>query len=819
MGSPPKLSLLIYFWVVILMPLHCFDKKLMAGRAGKFWFLAFSVLSTSMAHARAIITDETINNSAPVEDFIIGRGATLTVNNAETLNISSNASKLVVNAGTLQDIRATNGSTVTLDRATVTARANQPAVTITNSTAVITNSTITSDTTGLQVGRIPSAPRETVVSLIGTTVTGGIEAAVVSAQTTLNLTRSDLISNSANGYGLRLASGDVFAQGGSIVGGMNGILLSGDNFIDRANTLVLDGTRVSGGSGAAIAVDSAGRSIVTNVHVRNGADLVSGNGNLLEVGNGGLVNLTVDNSALTGNVEIANGASANITLQNDSSLSGNLHNAAAVNVNNRSFLKGDIVNDVPGGASVVIDSASVVQGNIYNSTSVDVNNGAQWKMTGNNLVSKLHLNGGTVDLTGGDAFNRVDIVNLSGTGVFAMRADLAADESDFLNVSGTATGSHQLLIAASANDPASGNPLKIGNIATGDAAFSLLNGSVDAGAFTYKLLKEGEGLYLAPDKETVSTGTNTALAIAATAPTILYAEMTTLNNRLGDRRLNGAEPSVSARSTGQSQAGVWIRTYSNQYNVDNAYGDGYSQSQKGVSVGADAPLPIGDGQWLAGGFVGYSKTEMDLKRGSNATVNSGYLGGYLTWYDAATGFYVDTVTKINQFDNSAKVTMSDGTRTKGDYKNLALSGSVEVGKHIAFENGVFLEPFTQVAAAIAQGKDYTLDNGLRVSNDHTRSLVGKVGTTVGSEMALANGGKLQPRLKVALSQEFIKNNKVTVNDTQFNDDLSATAVELGAGINWTPTKKAWQVYSEVNTSTSKTVSQDWSASVGVSYNF
>lgn len=353
----------------------------MAGRAGKFWFLAFSVLSTSMAHARAIITDETINNSAPVEDFIIGRGATLTVNNAETLNISSNASKLVVNAGTLQDIRATNGSTVTLDRATVTARANQPAVTITNSTAVITNSTITSDTTGLQVGRIPSAPRETVVSLIGTTVTGGIEAAVVSAQTTLNLTRSDLISNSANGYGLRLASGDVFAQGGSIVGGMNGILLSGDNFIDRANTLVLDGTRVSGGSGAAIAVDSAGRSIVTNVHVRNGADLVSGNGNLLEVGNGGLVNLTVDNSALTGNVEIANGASANITLQNDSSLSGNLHNAAAVNVNNRSFLKGDIVNDVPGGASVVIDSASVVQGNIYNSTSVDVNNGAQWKMT------------------------------------------------------------------------------------------------------------------------------------------------------------------------------------------------------------------------------------------------------------------------------------------------------------------------------------------------------------------------------------------------------------------------------------------------------
>ncbi|TMU80610.1 autotransporter outer membrane beta-barrel domain-containing protein [Pseudomonas fluorescens] len=549
------------------------------------------------------------------------------------------------------------------------------------------------------------------------------------------------------------------------------------------------------------------------------SDLVSGNGNLLEVGNGGLVNLTVESSALAGNIEVANGASANITLQSDSALTGNVHNATAVNLNNSSFLKGDIINDAPGGASVVIDSASIVQGNIYNSTSVDVNNGAQWKMTGNNLVSKLHLNGGTVDLTGGDAFNRVDIVNLSGAGVFAMRADLAADRSDFLNVSGTATGSHQLLIAASANEPASGNPLKIGNVATGDAAFALLNGSVDAGAFTYKLLKDGEALYLAPNKETVSTGTNTALAIAATAPTILYAEMTTLNNRLGDRRLNGTEPSVSAQSTGQSQTGIWIRTYGNQYNVANAYGDGYSQNQTGVSVGVDAPLPIGDGQWLAGGFVGYSKTDMDLRRGSNATINSGYVGAYLTWYDAATGIYVDSVAKINQFDNSAKVTMSDGTRTKGDYKNLAGSGSVEVGKHIAFENGMFLEPFTQVATAVARGKDYTLDNGLRVSNDHTRSLVGKLGTAIGSEMALANGGKLQPRLKVALSHEFIKNNEVSVNDTRFTNDLSTTALEFGAGVNWTPTGKSWQLYSEANTSTGKAVSQDWSASVGVSYNF
>jgi outer membrane autotransporter protein len=773
----------------------------------------------SFSQARSIVVDETISNGAPVEDFVIGRGATLTVNDATTLNVVTNASQLVVNTGTLQDIRANNGSTITLNNATVTARANQPGVTITNSRATITNSTITSDGTGLQVARVPSSPTETVVSLVGSTVTGGAAGAVVSAQTTLNMTDSQLVSDSSTGYGLRLASGDVFAKGGSIAGGTNGVLLSGDNFINRANTLVLDGTRVTGGSGAAISVGSSGRSIATNVHILNGASLTGGNGNLLEVVNGGAVNLTVDNAVMAGNVNVADGATANVIMQNSASLTGNLNNTAAVSLSNNSFLKGNVVGGLAGGASVLIDNGSTVEGNITNSSRVDVSNGSRWSMAGNNQVNILHLNGGTVGFGSGGAFNTLDVVNLSGNGVFKMRADFAADRSDFLNVTGTATGDHQLLVAASGTDLANGAALKVGSVATGDAAFTLLNGPVDAGAFTYKLQKEGEGLYLAPDKGTVSTGTNTALAIAGTPPSILYAEMTTLNSRLGDRRLNGAEPNARAGTTGDSGAGVWVRTSANQYRVANAYGDGYSQSQRGVSVGADRPLPFGDGQWLIGGFLGYSNTHMDLKRGSNAKIDSYHLGGYLIWYDASSGIYVDTVGKINQFDNSANVTMSDGTSTKGGYKNLALSGSVEVGKHIAFDNSMFFEPFTQVAAAVAQGKDYKLNNGLQVSNDHARSLIGKVGTSVGSEVNLDQGGKLQPRLKVALAHEFVKNNEVSVNGNRFDNKLSSTSFEVSAGINWAPARKGWQVYSELSTSQGRTVDQDWSTSVGLSYNF
>lgn len=201
----------------------------------KISVLALSLLFTSYTQARPINTDETINTGATPEDFIIGSGATLTVNNATTLNVTANASQLVVNTGTLQDISANNKSTVTLNNATVVARAGRAGVTITNSNATITDSTITSDVTGLQVARVVNAPLPTVVDLIGSSVTGGATGAVVSATTVLNLRNSNLSASSSTGMGLRLTGGDVFAVGGSIVGGQNGVQL-GVTTLLRATT-------------------------------------------------------------------------------------------------------------------------------------------------------------------------------------------------------------------------------------------------------------------------------------------------------------------------------------------------------------------------------------------------------------------------------------------------------------------------------------------------------------------------------------------------------------------------------------------------------
>jgi hypothetical protein len=249
-----------------------------------------------------------------------------------------------------------------------------------------------------------------------------------------------------------------------------------------------------------------------------------------------------------------------------------------------------------------------------------------------------------------------------------------------------------------------------------------------------------------------------------------------------------------------------------------ASGVGYQQNQQGISLGADAPLPFGDGQWLIGGLVGYSKSDLDLSRGTSGTVKSSYIGAYTTWLDQDSGYYFDGLLKLNRFNNESKVSMSDGTRAKGDYDNLGLGGSLEFGRHIKLDNGYFVEPFTQLSAVVIEGKDYGLNNGMEAEGDRTRSLLGKVGMTAGRNFTLASGTIVQPYARVAMAHEFAKNNEVQVNNNVFNNDLSGSRGELGAGLAAALTDRL-QVHADFDYSNGEHIEQPFGANVGVRYSW
>lgn len=716
-------------------------------RVLKFAVFAPLVLASEQVFAGLVIGDEIIDGSDPVDNYVVSPGSSLTANNATTRDIR------VEPRGTL----ALNGTTVTATGA--------PGVSLVNATGTLSGSTISSDTVGLSVGR--TGPDGSSASVINSTITGGTRGIAVSTNSTLHLENTTVTATGATGYGIELFGGRVDAVGSTITGGDSGIRIRFDPALAGSATLNLSATHVEGEAGAAIVVGTVPTQAATaDIFVGNGSTLTGADGNVLKVISGSTANMAVDNSHLVGNVVAEEGATANLTLQNHATLTGSLDKVASLTLASQ----------------------------------------GQWNMIENDEVGKLVMDGGMVKFGETDAYFRLTVENLSGNGTFIMDTDFSTGQTDFLDITGEATGNHQLLVGSSGADPAQGVQIHLIHSASGDAHFSLVNGQVDLGTFSYGLIQHGDDWYLDASMKTISPGTQTVLGLFNAAPTVWYGELSTLRSRMGELRMNGGK------------AGAWMRSYSNKYDVSASSGTAYKQVQQGLSFGADAPLPFGDGQWLVGLLAGYSDSGLNLARGSTGQVNSYYLGGYTTWLDQSSGYYFDAVLKLNRLQNESKVNLSDNSRAKGDYDNHALGTSLEFGRHITLDEGWYVEPYTQLSGVVIQGKNYSLDNDMRADGERTRSLLGKVGTTVGRNFDLGEGRLVQPYLRVAYAHEFATNNRVKINDNRFNNDLSGARGELGAGVSVALAPNL-QLHADFDYSKGEYIEQPWGASVGLRYSW
>ncbi|WP_458371272.1 autotransporter outer membrane beta-barrel domain-containing protein [Pseudomonas fluorescens] len=314
----------------------------------------------------------------------------------------------------------------------------------------------------------------------------------------------------------------------------------------------------------------------------------------------------------------------------------------------------------------------------------------------------------------------------------------------------------------------------------------------------------GTEWFLDPTTKTVSPGAQTALALFRTASTISYGELKSLESRMGDLQSNG------------NLYGVWVRPYGNKYNVGEGAGVAYQQRQQGVSLGADTRL--GDGPWRVGVLAGYSQSDIDLKGGSSATVDSFYAGPYVGWQDPDNGYYVDGALKFNHFRNDSKIRLSDGTRAKGDYSNSAVSALVEVGRNIRLADDWRVKPSAQLSASVIEGASYDLDNGMDADGDRTRSLRAKLGVAAGRDFNMAGGTVVQPYGRVAMVHEFANNDNVHVNGNELNSDLSGSGFEVGGGVSVALASNV-RVSTDLDYGKGENYEQPWSVTLGVSYRF
>lgn len=721
---------------------------------------------SSLTMAGSLVGGTTTITGGVPEQWTLSSNATLNVNGAQTLFVNTDSSTLNVNAGITQQITARNGSTVNLSGATVSGVGGLAAVTLVNSQANIENSTVTGNRVGLQVVRDANTLTGSTATVSGkSNITGVTGGALVSAFSRLDVTDSTIQGTGATSYGLRLASSQATATDSTIKGGQNGVSIGLDPNAIQPATLNLENATVESGTGSAILVDFANAGAAAATISLNNSRLVAGNDTLLDVRGGAAASFTVNNSTLNGNIINEAGSTTDLVLQNNSIFTGNLVNVSRATINDSS----------------------------------------RWVLVGDAQIDNLTLNGGTVHFGADNAFYQLNVGQLAGNGRFELGTDFSTGQTDLLNVEGTASGRHELIISSSGVDPAAGQPVQVVKTGGGDAQFFMAR-DVDLGTFSYSLAKSGNDWILDPATKTVSPGARSVLALFNTASTVWSAEVTSLRSRMGELRFNGAE------------GGAWGRTYGNKYNVADGSGIGYQQTQRGFTLGADALLPFGDRQWLIGVMAGHSESDLHLDGGTSGTVTSNYLGTYLTWIDAGSGYYLDGVLKLNHFRNKAKVGLSDGRTTQGDYDNSGLGGSIEFGRNIKLADGYFVEPYTKWAGVVIQGKHFSLDNDMQADGDRTRSLVGEAGMTAGRTFTLEGDLQVQPYVRVALGHEFIKNNEVKVNDNVFNNDLSGSRGEIAAGLAVAMTDRL-QVHIDADYSKGKNIERPMGLNIGIRYGF
>ncbi|VEJ54970.1 autotransporter outer membrane beta-barrel domain-containing protein [Pragia fontium] len=424
-------------------------------------------------------------------------------------------------------------------------------------------------------------------------------------------------------------------------------------------------------------------------------------------------------------------------------------------------------------------------------------------------VNELNMIGGTVSFENGGADNYVNLHlgSLSGSGVFNFNTTLNQGKGNTLFVD-NASGSHKVMITDSGEEITSAENLTLNiiNDKSSGADFSLASisgeniAAVDGGTYMYSLKQQSgkDGLagnvwYLGADwqadqepepepeittpltppivSKKTTPSTDAVLNMASASQFIFDGELQTLRQRKGDLKTGVGH-----------DYGTWGRYLTNNTRVETSSGAAYKLQQDGLEIGVDKAISLAAGKLVLGGFTAYSNNKLKNARGGNSDIDSYSLGVYATYLDNL-GYYLDGVIKANRFNHSLNARMTSGNTAKSEYHQNAIGAAIETGYNYQAGWGMFIEPYLRASYFSAESKSITLNNGMKADIDQSRSAKGEAGVTVGKAFDLNNGAKLSPYVRAAIEREFIRSNKVRINQrNDFNNDFSGDIGKYGVGL-------------------------------------
>ncbi|HHF7212398.1 TPA: S6 family peptidase [Haemophilus influenzae] len=228
----------------------------------------------------------------------------------------------------------------------------------------------------------------------------------------------------------------------------------------------------------------------TNINVTNNATLYSGR-NVANITS----NITASNNA---QVHIGYKTGDTVCVRSDYTGYVTCHNSnlseKALNSFNATNVSGNV--NLSGNANFVLGKANLF-GTIQSigTSQVNLKENSHWHLTGDSNVNQLNLDKGHIhlnnvsDATTATKYHTLNISNLSGNGSFYYWVDFTNNKSDKVVVNKSATGNFTLQVADKTGEP-NHNELTLfdaSNATRNNLEVTLANGSVDRGAWKYKL--------------------------------------------------------------------------------------------------------------------------------------------------------------------------------------------------------------------------------------------------------------------------------------------------------------------------------------------
>ena len=253
---------------------------------------------------------------------------------------------------------------------------------------------------------------------------------------------------------------------------------------------------------------------------------------------------------------------------------------------------------------------------------------------------------------------------------------------------------------------------------------------------------------------------------AHNAAASIWRDNDTLLKRLGELRWS------------KNNDGAWGRVINR--NLSRGGTQAFDVSMNTLQLGYDRKIPLSFGDIFVGGAVEHSRGTEKYDDGDGSVyMTDGALYGT---FKGRSGDYVDVVTKAGKLFTHYSSDFGDG----GDFENWGFSASAEYGHKFDLGWSWSVEPQAQIKYSYLWGDDYTSDNGAKIYQDDTDSLVGRLGLLVAKEFGTDTENPVRIYAKGSVLHEFLGDrNETLYQDVAMHDstDLAGTWYSAGVGAN------------------------------------